>query len=113
MRRRGYVRLRVLALCCVGGLSVAGCSGPVDSWHAITVEHALSPEPPQAGPATVVLKLADTAARPISGAGITLEANMSHAGMASVFEEARETAPGRYQAQLNFAMAGDWVILLH
>lgn len=111
--RRAYVRLQVLTLCCVGGLSVAGCSRPVDSSRTITVEHAWSPGPPQVGPATVVLKLADKAARPISGAGITLEADMSHAGMACVLEEARETDPGRYQAHLKFAMAGDWVILLH
>jgi hypothetical protein len=57
--------------------------------------------------------LADPAAKPISGARITLEADMSHAGMAPVFEEASETEPGQYQAHLKFAMAGDWVILLH
>ena len=38
---------------------------------------------------------------------------MSHAGMAPVFEEATETGPGQYQAHLTFAMAGDWVVLLH
>jgi YtkA-like len=38
---------------------------------------------------------------------------MSHAGMAPVFEEASETGPGQYQVHLRFAMAGDWVILLH
>lgn len=77
------------------------------------VEHAISPEPPTVGRATVTIKLADTAARPVSGASITLEADMSHPGMAPVFEEASETGPGQYQAHLNFAMAGDWVVLLH
>ena len=38
---------------------------------------------------------------------------MSHAGMAPVFDDAREIEPGRYQAHLRFEMAGDWVILLH
>jgi YtkA-like len=57
--------------------------------------------------------LADTSTRPVSGAHITLEAEMSHAGMAPVFEEAEETAPGQYRVHLKFAMAGDWVILLH
>ena len=38
---------------------------------------------------------------------------MSHAGMAPVFGDAPETAPGQYQAHLKFAMAGDWVVLLH
>jgi len=38
---------------------------------------------------------------------------MAHAGMAPVFDNAREIEPGRYQAHLRFEMAGDWVILLH
>ena len=38
---------------------------------------------------------------------------MSHAGMSPRFAEAKETDPGRYQAHLEFQMAGDWVILLH
>lgn len=38
---------------------------------------------------------------------------MSHAGMSPRFAEAKETDPGRYQAHLEFPMAGDWVILLH
>lgn len=38
---------------------------------------------------------------------------MSHPGMSPGFAEAKETDPGRYQARLEFPMAGDWVILLH
>ena len=37
---------------------------------------------------------------------------MNHAGMVPVFADARETAPGRYEATLNFTMAGDWFILV-
>jgi len=33
--------------------------------------------------------------------------------MSPIFAEAQETVPGRYQAHLDFQMAGDWVILLH
>jgi hypothetical protein len=57
--------------------------------------------------------LADSAAKPITGAHIAIEADMSHAGMSPGFAEANETDPGRYQARLEFPMAGDWVILLH
>jgi YtkA-like len=113
VRRSAYVRLRGLALCGVAAWFVTGCSKPIDSSPAVTVEHEISPDPPKIGAATLVLKLADTAAKPISGARITLEADMSHAGMATVFEEAAETEPGQYQAHLKFGMAGDWVILLH
>jgi hypothetical protein len=38
---------------------------------------------------------------------------MSHAGMSPQFDEAKEIAAGRYQAHVEFQMAGDWVILVH
>ena len=84
--RSAYVRLSLHLLCCVAAVLATGCSRPIDSSPAVTVEHAISPEPPRVGPATVILKLADTAAKPVSGARITLEADMSHAGMAPVLE---------------------------
>ncbi len=51
--------------------------------------------------------------KPISGAHVTFEADMSHAGMAPVFGEGREVAPGHYQGDLQFSMGGDWVVLTH
>ena len=113
VRRSAYVRLSVLLLPGMAALAGAGCSRRGDASSVITVEHAISPEPPKVGPATITLKLADIAVRPVSGARITVEANMSHAGMAPGFEEASEIGPGEYRAHLKFAMAGDWVILLH
>jgi hypothetical protein len=66
------------------------------------------------GPATVSLKLTDfLASKPVSGARVTLEGNMTHAGMTPVFAEAKESEPGSYRATLEFTMAGDWVVLLH
>jgi len=38
---------------------------------------------------------------------------MSHAGMAPVFGETRELAPGRYQGRLDLNMRGDWIVLFH
>jgi len=38
---------------------------------------------------------------------------MTHAGMAPVFGDAKETAPGHYQGQLTLNMGGDWVVLAH
>jgi succinate-acetate transporter protein len=79
----------------------------------VLVEHEISPQPPRVGPATLSLKLSDAAARPVTGARITLEGNMTHAGMAPVFAGATEVEPGRYRAALEFTMGGDWVILIH
>jgi hypothetical protein len=94
-------------------LPIASCSRPVESSTFVAIEHEVSPEPARVGPVTLTLKLADSAARPITGAHVAIEADMSHAGMSPRFAEARETDPGRYEARLDFPMAGDWIILLH
>jgi hypothetical protein len=106
-----WQKFLVLALTATGFLT--GCSRLPDSTSAVTIEHEISPAPARIGPAVVTFRLADPSAKAITGAHIAVEAEMSHAGMAPVFGEAREIEPGRYQAHLTFAMAGDWVILLH
>jgi hypothetical protein len=97
----------------IAALFVSGCSRAPESSPVIAIEHAISPQPVRVGPVTVSLQLADTAAKPIAGARITVEADMTHAGMSPVFGEAKEVAPGQYQSQVRLGMAGDWVILLH
>jgi hypothetical protein len=108
---KGCRKLLVLAF--IGTWALTGCSGPPDAKSGVTIEHEISPEPVRAGAVVVTLRLADPAARAVTGAHIALEADMSHAGMSPVFADAKEIAPGRYQAHLTFEMAGDWVILLH
>jgi len=98
---------------CTATLLIASCSRPVGSTSFVAIEHELSPEPARVGPATITLKLANSAAKPITGAHVAIEGDMSHPGMSPRFAEAEETEPGRYEARLEFAMAGDWVILLH
>jgi hypothetical protein len=91
----------------------AGCSRSVEPSAFVAIDHNISPNPARVGPATVSLRLADAFAKPIIGARIAIEADMSHPGMSPLFTEATEIQPGRYQAHLEFPMAGDWVILLH
>ena len=62
-----------------------GCSRPADLSRSVTIEHEISPEPARVGPAVVTLRLADAVGKAVTGAHITLEADMSHAGMAPVF----------------------------
>jgi hypothetical protein len=57
--------------------------------------------------------MTDGSEKPIPGARIRLEGNMSHAGMAPVFADAKEIGPGRYQTSLKLSMAGDWQVLVH
>jgi hypothetical protein len=89
------------------------CSRRVEPPDSVAIGHEISPEPPRVGVTTVTLKLADRTSKPIAGARIVVEADMSHAGMSPRFADAKEAEAGRYQAQVEFQMAGDWVILLH
>lgn len=89
------------------------CSRPGEAQDVVKIDHEISPLPVHVGPATLTLKLTDAAGRPVTGAYIAIEADMTHAGMAPGFAEARETGPGRYQSPLSLQMVGDWVILLH
>jgi YtkA-like len=98
---------------CTATLLIASCSRPVGSSSFVAIEHEISPEPARVGPATITLELANSAAKPITGAHVAIEGDMSHPGMSPRFAEAKETDPGRYEARLEFPMAGDWVILLH
>jgi hypothetical protein len=90
-----------------------GCSRPVASSAFVTVDLEISPEPARVGSATIILKLCDANGKPVPGAHIAIETDMSHAGMSPGFAEAKEADAGRYKAPLKFQMAGDWVILLH
>ncbi|HYL99511.1 MAG TPA: FixH family protein [Blastocatellia bacterium] len=89
------------------------CHRRTEAQAAVTVEHEITPQPARVGTATITLKVADGAQKEVKGAHITVEGDMSHAGMAPVFAEAKETSPGQYQAPMNFSMGGDWVVLLH
>jgi hypothetical protein len=106
------LRRRLLWLALIATWISTGCSRPLDSTSAVRIEQEASPQPIRTGPFVLTFRLADPI-KAVSGAHVALEANMSHPGMAPVFAEAKEIEPGRYQAQLVFAMAGDWVVLLH
>ena len=79
----------------------------------MTITHEISPQPTRIGPATITLRLSDSSGMAVTGARITLEGNMSHAGMSPVFSEAKEIERGRYQARVEFSMAGDWIVSVH
>lgn len=94
-------------------LLACGCHKTAQTSGDIVVDARCAPVPARVGPATVSVALSDHIAKPVRGGQVTVEANMSHPGMAPIFRDAREIAPGRYQADLELGMRGDWVILLH
>lgn len=80
----------------------------------LTVSYEVSPLPARVGDVTITIKLKDVgSSEPITGARIRLEGNMSHAGMAPVFAEAKEIGPGQYRTNMKLSMAGDWHVLMH
>jgi YtkA-like len=101
------------AIVCAGTIFLASCSKPAEPPPFIAIQYEISPQPVRVGPVTVNLKLADATGKLLTGAHITIEADMSHPGMSPLFAEAKEAEPGRYQAPLQLQMAGHWVILLH
>ena len=100
-------------LVCAATLLQASCSRPVPSPVFVAIQHEVSPEPVRVGSATITLKLSDASGKPITGAHIAIETDMSHAGMGPGFAKAKEAEAGHYRALLEFQMAGDWVVLLH
>jgi hypothetical protein len=110
--KQGVTR-RLAGVVCAATLLQTGCSRPVASSAFVAIEHEICPEPIRVGSATIILKLSDAGGKPITGAHIAIETDMSHPGMSPGFAEAKEAEPGRYRAHLEFQMAGDWVILLH
>ncbi|HEU4509560.1 MAG TPA: FixH family protein [Pyrinomonadaceae bacterium] len=97
-----------LAALCVCLAIVQGCRQPNETAPDLTLEHEVSPQPPRTGQVTITLRLTDTSGTAVTGARIKLEGNMSHAGMAPVFADAKETEPGRYRSDMELSMAGDW-----
>ena len=108
MLQRGTNRITGLCLLC---LLVVGCRS--DSLVDVTVALEVAPQPPRVGPAIITLRVTDESGKPLSGAHINLEGNMSHAGMVPVFADAVELEPGRYRSNIQLTMAGDWVMLVH
>lgn len=102
--------LMCLALC--AGAFLFGCRKTVEPPPGLVMRHDVAPQPPRVGRATITLSLSDAAGKPISGARVNLEGNMSHPGMVPVFGVAREIEAGRYQASIEFTMGGDWIVLV-
>ncbi len=109
--RKGTKGTKLISSLCLLCFLAAGCTSQATT--NITVTHEIAPQPPRVGQATITLRVIDASGQPLRGARIKLEGNMSHAGMTPVFADAAETEPGRYRANMELSMAGDWVVLVH
>lgn len=107
LKRNSVIRL------CVCLVLVQACTHQGESLSNVTLTHEVSPQPPRVGQMTITVRVTDVAEKPVSGARITLEGNMSHPGMVPVFAGARETGPGNYLSIMELSMAGDWYVVAH
>lgn len=89
-----------------------GCRRSVVGSPGFTVEQAITPQPARVGRNTLTFMITD-AGKPVDGAQLAVEADMTHAGMKPEFADVKETQSGRYEGVVNLPMAGDWVIVLH
>jgi hypothetical protein len=71
------------------------------------------PKSPRVGLNTFTVTLTSASGERLASAHVSLEGDMSHAGMAPVFGEAREVAQGLYQGTIDLNMRGDWIVLFH
>jgi hypothetical protein len=98
---------------CVCLVFAQACRRQSDPLSNLSIAHKVSPQPPHVGQVTITLSVYDASEKPVSGARINLEGNMSHAGMVPVFADAREMEPGRYLSTMELSMAGDWYVIAH
>ncbi len=101
----------VLAILIVA-VAAAGCQRGAQGADDFTASLRVAPDPPRVGAAQVTVSLRDAAGQPVAGAQVELEGTMSHPGMAPVIAAATEDAPGVYRADLEFTMAGDWILIV-
>jgi YtkA-like len=108
---KGTNKVSFLCLLCLFAAGFLSCRN--QSSAEVFVAHEVLPQPPRVGHVVIVLRVTSASRKPVLGAHIRLEGNMSHAGMSPVFADTLEVAPGDYRANMELAMAGDWVILVH
>ena len=103
-------RTASILLIALGAWPAYGCRRPPT--RDVTFDWTLTPTPPRVGPAALELRLRDASGAPVRGAHLRIEGHMSHPGMAPALAEATESAPGVYDGTLQFAMEGDWILLV-
>jgi hypothetical protein len=94
------------------GLLSGACDRMAHPAPALDVAWSLAPSPATEGPSTLTVTVRDPAGAPVTNATVTLEADMSHAGMAPVFADGVDRGRGVYEIPFSFTMRGDWVLLV-
>ncbi len=112
--RCGRAACALALLACVGAaLALGACqrrSRSADPLADIGLKLTADPSPPIVGPTRLTFELTDASGAPAVAASLSVRADMTHAGMTPVMATSRETAPGSYLVEMEWPMAGDWVL---
>ncbi len=83
---------------------------PEASAAGYTLSLAAQPDPPMMGQSQLLVTLSDPTGKPVDGAQVHVEGNMTHAGMVPVVADAKGSQHGRYPVPFNWTMDGDWIV---
>ncbi len=101
--------LVALILVTLLGLSACG-GGRATPMSDLRIELRTGEGAVHTGAATLTVRVTDTNAHPVPDAAVTVEGNMTHAGMAPVLASATGGQNGEYVTPFTWTMAGDWVV---
>ena len=97
-------------LACAPAVACGRTVAPADD---VAVEWKMTPAVPIVDrDALAEFTVLDRTGRPVRGARLSVEAHMTHPGMAPLVEPAAEQPNGTYTARLRFSMAGAWVLFV-
>lgn len=91
--------------------SLAACAPEAVPSAQVAVAWSVTPSPPAEGPVRLEFSLRDGAGQPLSGADVEVEAGMNHAGMVPELAQATDLGQGRYAAEFELTMGGDWFLI--
>jgi hypothetical protein len=102
--------LVIFGLAACGGQETTGGTGVATAPPAgdLRISLTTDPNPPKAGPVTVVVEVKDAQGKPVDGAQVSVSINhtgMSHGGIKG---DLTSQGSGRYQADGSFSMSGTW-----
>ena len=103
----------MIILMIVGVLAIAGCAAPAAPNAGGSTELTLTTNPNPAsstGETELVIEVKDGAGKALSGATVTVTADMAAHSMGAMQGQATDQGNGRYATKVPFGMAGDWKI---
>ncbi|MFO7661617.1 MAG: FixH family protein [Chloroflexota bacterium] len=102
----------ILVLVLFSLISCRRSSLSVDDATGVDLNLVVVPAEAVVGNAGLLITLHDEAGIPIDGAEVAIRGDMTHAGMIPVLAVATGMGSGQYQADIEWTMAGDWIITI-